>query len=118
MGKLNRCAAESYISRSLLQAHSLSPIKGRARGASTARVEQYNDSFQARSFISSEGGLVDPRMRASNEGLLRPRVARAGGRPGYPPPLTPTPAHSPFPLLFLRTTGTRPAKPPTSVPLM
>jgi len=30
------------------------------------------------------GGLVDPRMRASNEALLRARVPRAGGRPGRP----------------------------------
>jgi hypothetical protein len=31
-----------------------------------------------------KGGLVDPRMRASNEHILLVRVPRAGGRPGYP----------------------------------
>ena len=30
------------------------------------------------------GGLVDPRLRASNEHLPSVRVPRAGGRPGYP----------------------------------
>jgi len=34
--------------------------------------------------LSSEGSLVDPRLRASNEALLRARVPRAGGRPGCP----------------------------------
>jgi len=29
-----------------------------------------------------KGGLVDPRMRASNEHILIGRVPRAGGRPG------------------------------------
>jgi hypothetical protein len=29
------------------------------------------------SFLSSEGGLIGLPLRASNEGLLRPRVARA-----------------------------------------
>src|SRR5262245_60454912 len=33
-----------------------------------------------------EGGLVDPRLRASNEHIPIVRVPRAGGRPGYPPP--------------------------------
>ena len=45
-------------------------------------------SLQARSFFSSKGGLVDPRMRASNVHLLSVRVPRAGGRPGYPSPPT------------------------------
>ncbi len=31
-----------------------------------------------------KGKQVGPQVRASNEGLLRPRVARAGGRLGYP----------------------------------
>jgi hypothetical protein len=31
-----------------------------------------------------KGGLVDPRMRASNEHILIVRVPRAGGRPGCP----------------------------------
>jgi hypothetical protein len=31
-----------------------------------------------------KGGLVDPRLRASNEHILIVRVPRAGGRPGYP----------------------------------
>jgi hypothetical protein len=31
-----------------------------------------------------KGGLVDPRLRASNEHILVVRVPRAGGRPGYP----------------------------------
>ena len=31
-----------------------------------------------------KGGLVDPRLRASNEHILIVRVPRAGGQPGYP----------------------------------
>ncbi len=31
-----------------------------------------------------KGGLVDPRLRASNEHIPIVRVPRAGGRPGYP----------------------------------
>jgi len=42
----------------------------------------------ARVFLIShfifKGGLVDPRVRASNEHILIVRVPRAGGRPGYP----------------------------------
>ena len=34
-------------------------------------------SFQACSFTSPEGGLIGLQLRASNEGLPRPRVARA-----------------------------------------
>ena len=34
-------------------------------------------SFQARSFSLQGWGLIDLLLRASNEGLLRPRVARA-----------------------------------------
>jgi len=47
---------------------------------STAAVDRaYGCSLQASSRFSSKGSLVDPRLRASNEGLPRPRVARAGG---------------------------------------
>jgi len=35
-------------------------------------------------FFISKGGLVDPRLRASNEHIPIVRVPRAGGRPGYP----------------------------------
>ena len=34
--------------------------------------------------LTFKGGLVDPRLRASNEHILIVRVPRAGGRPGYP----------------------------------
>jgi MarR family transcriptional regulator, 2-MHQ and catechol-resistance regulon repressor len=47
----------------------------------------FSPPFQAPSSFSSKGSLVDPRLRASNEALLRARVPRAGGRPGCPPPL-------------------------------
>jgi len=36
---------------------------------------------------SQHGGLVDPRLRASNEHIPIVRVPRAGGRPGHPAPL-------------------------------
>ena len=55
---------------------------------------RYQCSLQARSFLYSKGGLVDPRMRASNEGLLMPRVTRARGRPGHPSGPTSTHRHS------------------------
>jgi hypothetical protein len=35
-------------------------------------------------FFSSQGSLVDPQVRASNEHLLSVRVPRARGRPGCP----------------------------------
>jgi len=44
-------------------------------------------SFTARRFfsdISLKGGLVDPRLRASNEHIPIVRVPRAGGRPSHP----------------------------------
>jgi hypothetical protein len=54
---------------------SLSP--GRPGRSSNARVERYKCSLQARSFSLQGWGLIDLPLRASNEGLLRPRVARA-----------------------------------------
>ena len=42
-----------------------------------ARPQQFSTRPQ-------KGGLVDPRLRASNEHLPSVRVPRAGGRPGYP----------------------------------
>jgi len=48
-------------------------------------------SFRACSLHASKGGLVDPRMRASNEHILIVRVPRAGGRPGSPSPPPPSP---------------------------
>ena len=44
---------------------------------STARIGRYTCSFQARSSLSRGWGLIGLPLRASNEGLLRPRVARA-----------------------------------------
>ena len=45
---------------------------------STAPVERdYRCSLQARSLSFQGWGLIDLLLRASNEGLLRPRVARA-----------------------------------------
>ena len=38
--------------------------------------------------FSFKGSLVDPRVRASNEHIPIVRVPRAGGRPGYPSPLS------------------------------
>ena len=43
-----------------------------------------NPSLPPRLLLSSQGSLVDPRVRASNEHLLSVRVPRAGGRPGCP----------------------------------
>jgi hypothetical protein len=44
-----------------------------------------------------KGGLVDPRMRASNEHILIVRVPRAGGRPGYPTSLFQHPVKQSYP---------------------
>jgi len=60
-------------------------FQGQARGASTARVER---------------GPSEGARSASTED---PRAC----------PVTPTPAHAPFPLLFLQTLDTGPAAPPT-----
>ena len=49
--------------------------------------------------VAQQGGLVDPRLRASNEHIPIVRVPRAGGRPGHPaPPLTAlsTGSYNPF----------------------
>ena len=40
--------------------------------------------FRAHLLLSSQGSLVDPRVRASNEHIPIVRVPRAGGRPGCP----------------------------------
>jgi len=45
-------------------------------------------------YLFLKGSLVDPRVRASNEALLRARVPRAGGRPGCPFPTWPLPSPS------------------------
>ena len=55
-----------------------------SRDTTCRSTRAFNRSFQARLSLSSQGGLVDPRMRASNEALPRARVPRAGGRPGRP----------------------------------
>jgi hypothetical protein len=44
---------------------------------SKAAASDKRCSFQARSFSLQGWGLIDLPLRASNEGLLRPRVARA-----------------------------------------
>ena len=44
---------------------------------STARIERYTCPLQARSFSLQGWGLIDLPLRASNEGFLKPRVARA-----------------------------------------
>ncbi len=44
---------------------------------STARIKRYTCSLQACSLCFYGWGLIDLPLRASNEGLLRPRVARA-----------------------------------------
>jgi hypothetical protein len=49
----------------------------RPRLSFTARIGQYTCSLQACSFSLQGWGLIDLPLRASNEGLLRPRVARA-----------------------------------------
>jgi hypothetical protein len=43
----------------------------------TARIGRYTCSFQACLFPLQGWGLIDLPLRASNEGSLRPRVARA-----------------------------------------
>src|SRR4030042_1580887 len=43
----------------------------------TARIERYTCSLQSCSLSLQGWGLIDLPLRASNEGLLRPRVARA-----------------------------------------
>jgi hypothetical protein len=43
----------------------------------TARIERYKCSLQACSISLQGWGLIDLPLRASNEGSLRPRVARA-----------------------------------------
>jgi hypothetical protein len=49
----------------------------RARSASTKGTWPLPSSFQAHSFFLQGWGLIDLPLRASNEGSLRPRVARA-----------------------------------------
>lgn len=41
--------------------------------------EQTSEAFKLRPVTGLMAGLVDPQLRASNEGLLRPRVPRARG---------------------------------------
>jgi hypothetical protein len=53
------------------------PLGEWPRLPSTARIERYTCSLQACSFFLQGWGLIDLLLRASNEGLLRPRVARA-----------------------------------------
>jgi hypothetical protein len=52
-------------------------LEGVARLPSTARIERYTCSLNARSFSLRGWGLIDLPLRASNEGSPRPRVARA-----------------------------------------
>ncbi len=51
-------------------------LGGQSSRPLTASVEPYKYSLQARSFSLQGWGLIDL-LRASNEGLRRPRVARA-----------------------------------------
>jgi hypothetical protein len=53
------------------------PLGEWPRLPSTARIERYTCSLQACSFSLQGWGLIDLLLRASNEGLQRPRVARA-----------------------------------------
>jgi len=59
------------------------PLLYRGGSASTEPCQSPRHPL-ARLFFSSQGSLVDPRMRASNEHTLIVRVPRAGGRPGCP----------------------------------
>src|SRR5580765_5760774 len=59
-----------------LQARSFLFRRERPRLPFTARII-YELSLQARSLSLQGWGLIDLLLRASNEGLLRPRVARA-----------------------------------------
>src|SRR3954465_6237558 len=61
----------------LFRGSSLFPFKGWPGRSSIARVKRYKYSFHARSYPLQGWGLIDLLLRASNEGLLRPRVARA-----------------------------------------
>jgi hypothetical protein len=54
-----------------------SPSQDGSDESPTARIERYTCSFQARSFSLQGWGLIDLPLRASNEGFLKPRVARA-----------------------------------------
>ena len=83
-----RCAStgdqQAALSFPSQLAHSLSQ-KGRLmRPQLRASIDEYPMVHPSSLVLSSEGSLVDPRMRASNEHLLSVRVLRAGGRPGYP----------------------------------
>jgi len=53
------------------------PLGEWPRLPSTARIERHKCSLQARSLSLQGWGLIDLPLRASNEGLRRPRVARA-----------------------------------------
>ena len=57
------------------------PFRGSGRGCPLLRASNgphpFNRSFQACSFSLQGWGLIDLPLRASNEGLRRPRVARA-----------------------------------------
>jgi len=75
-----RCAStEDHQAPSppLFRGSSLFPFIGWAGRSSIARVERYKYSFHARSYPLQGWGLIDLLLRASNEGLRRPRVARA-----------------------------------------
>jgi hypothetical protein len=62
----------------------LSPIARIDRAHSDRAPSDIQMILPSLLLLLQEGGLVDPRMRASNEALQRARVPRAGGRPGHP----------------------------------
>ena len=55
-----------------------------ARAQETNRLPPFFLVIFASPPVSQQGGLVDPRLRASNEHIPIVRVPRAGGQPGYP----------------------------------
>ncbi len=75
------------------------PIIGLSNLSSPLLSVAYCLPSTARDFLILDfifkGGLVDPRLRASNEHIPIVRVPRAGGRPGYPTPIHPPPLPAP-----------------------
>ena len=88
MGSVIGRGPTPYMRQSFNSPHVL---KVRKRSRRMLKKATFTRAFPIpNSFFKS--GLVDPRLRASNEHILIVRVPRAGGRLGYPRPLFQHPA--------------------------